>query len=379
MKRPAKLLSIFGILLAMLTSCHQKEKPPLPPPEVTAFQVQAQTIPADFDFVGVAKSSHPVEIRSRVEGYLLSIDYTEGSMVDENTLLFKIDPRQFEASLQEAQGELERQEAILWRAQHSFERIEPLYVLNAASRRDLDNATAQVLSAEASVLAAKGNLINAQLNLSYTNITSPIKGLTSRAAYREGTLITPSINGLLTLVSVIDPIWVLFSVSDNALLQAQGQKANSQLIMPEKQNYKITLELADGSQFPHSGVINFAAPILDPQTGSLVVRGEFPNPEGKLLPGQFVHAKVSGAMRPNALFIPQQAVAQGQKGMYVFVIGADNKVTARTVEVGDWYKNYWIITKGLNEGDLVVADGINKIREGTQVKIIATSKPEPAK
>lgn len=364
-------------LAIFLFACHSappQSKPPIP---VTAFQVQPQTIPAEFEFVGVAKSSHPVEIRSRVEGYLWSIDYTEGGMVGEGDLLFQIDPRPFEASLQEAQGELARQEAIFWRAQQSLARIRPLYEQNAVSERDLDDAIAQVLAAEAEVIVAKGNLINAELNLSFTSIQSPVNGLTSRAVYREGTLINPNTNGLLAEVSVLDPIWVNFSISDNQLLLALGEKTQSQLILPKEQDYKVTLELSDGTEFPYTGWVSFASPTLDPQTGSIVVRAVFPNPEGRLLPGQFVRAKVLGALRPNAIFVPQASVFQGQKGMYVFVIDSQNKVSSRGVEVGEWYKNYWIIKQGLRKGDIVIADGVNKVQEGTIVKILSIAKPEP--
>jgi membrane fusion protein, multidrug efflux system len=373
-------ITLLGVLLLM-SSCHSDKGAKLgaPPIEVTGFHVEPLTIPADFEFVGVAKSSHPVEIRSRVEGYLVSIDYIEGSMVDENDQLFQIDPRQFEASVEEAQGELARQEAILWRAERSLERIKPLYEKNASSLRDLDNATAQVLSAQASVIMAEANLIQADLNLSYTQIIAPVRGLVGRALFREGTLITPSINGLLTLVSVIDPIWVYFSVSDNDRLQGWQERSNEELILPEQQKYSVALQLADGSQFPYKGRVNFTSPTLDPETGAMMVRADFPNPEGKILPGQFVRATVSGAFRPDALFVPQQSVFQGRNGMYVWVVNAEHKVNARSVEVGEWYQDYWIIKRGLNKGDLVVADGVNKVQEGSLVKILSTSSPSSEK
>lgn len=352
-------------------------QPPRPPVTVTAFKVEPQTIPADFEYVGVARSSHPVQIRARVEGYLWSIAYTEGSMVTENELLFQIDPREFEAKLEEAQGELARQEAILWRAQRSYERIKPLYEKNAASLRDLDDATAAVLAAEASVIIAKGNLYEAELNLSYTRITSPIKGWSGRAAFKEGTLITPSVNGLLTEVSVIDPIWVLFSISDNDILLGKGEKAKNELILPEQQEFTVTLELADGSIYPCPGKVNFASPTLDPLTGAMVVRATFPNSDGAILPGQFVRAVVSGAMRPGAIFVPQKSVFQGQNGMYVFVVGPDSKATARNVVPGAWYKDYWIIKQGLKAGDVVIADGVNKVQDGAEVRITNfTSAPQ---
>ncbi len=372
-----KSLSLILAVGVLVSGCYEKRPTATPPPaEVTAFRVTPKTIPADFSFVGVAKSSHPVEIRSRVEGYLWNIEYTEGSLVKEGAALFQIDPRPFEASLMEAQGELARQEAILWRAKRSLERIQPLYSQNAVSLRDLDDATAQVLAAEASVISAKANVIQAELNLSFTHITSPIEGLTGRAVFKEGTLITPTLNGLLTLVSVIDPIWVLFTISDNELLQAQNEESKTQLILPETENFTVKLNLADGSEFPHLGTVNFKSPTLDPETGSLVVRGTFPNPEKTLLPGQFVKATVMGAQRPGAIFIPKQAVSQGQKGAFVFCLDQNNKASIRYVDLGEWYKNYWIITGGLKTGDVVVVDGVNKIQEGSSVKITNFLFPE---
>lgn len=364
-------------LSLFLAGCGPQEKPSQPAPtDVTAFMIQQQTIPANFEFVGVAKSSHPVEIRSRVEGYLMSVDYLEGSQVEPGQLLFRIDPSQFIAQVEEAKGELEKQEAILWRAKQNLQRIQPLYEKNASSQRDLDNAIAQVLAAEANVISAKGNLEVAELNLSYTYITSPIKGMSSRALYYQGTLITPSVNGLLTEVSVLDPIWVYFSISDNEILQAQSLHKEEELILPKEPEYTVKLTLANGAEFPYEGKVNFSAPILDPKTGTLMVRAVFPNPQSTLRPGEFVRANVYGALRPNAIFVPKESVFQGRKGMYVFVIGSDNKVSARDVVVGAWYKDYWVIEKGLENGEVVVKDGVNKLQEGSEVRITKLYHPE---
>lgn len=363
----------FICCITFVLSACESEKKEAPPVDVTAFQVEQVTVPADFQFVGVAKSSHPVEIRSRVEGYLMSINYTEGSMVAAGQLLFRIDPSQFEASLEEAKAELARQEAILWRAKRSLERLEPLYEQKAASQRDRDNALAQVLAAEASVLAAQANVTQAKLNLSYTYITSPIKGMTARAKHREGALIMPASDNLLTLVSVIDPIWVDFSISDDQLLQARAQEKSKTLILPEEQDFTVTLKLADDTLFPRKGKVNFASPTLDPETGALIVRAQFDNPEGIVLPGQFVDAVVSGAQWNEVIIVPQAAVSQGRKGMFVFVVDKDNKVSRRIVEVGPWYKNYWIIQQGLEPGDMVVVEGTNKIEEGSTVKVTSTA------
>lgn len=368
------------VLVFLVTACQPRGGlPPRPPAAVTAFVVEPQTIPATFSFVGVAKSSHPVEIYARVEGYLWSIDYVEGSAVKKDQQLFQLDPRTYEASVAQALGALARQEAVLWRAKRSLERIEPLFAKNAVSQRDLDDATADVLTAEANVIAAKAELVQAELNLSYTKVTSPIDGLSARSVYKEGTLITPNVNGLLTEISVVDPIWVLFSISDNELLQGQNEKARKELILPSQQEYTVSLELSDGSIFPETGKVNFSSPTLDPDTGALVVRSTFPNPQKLILPGQFVKAYVSGAIRPNAIFVPQSSVFQGQNGMSVFVIGKNNTATMRNVEVGEWYENYWIIKKGLFPGDVVVVDGVNKVTEGATVNVTSTSTVPPPK
>ena len=361
-----------------LLGCSLNDRPVrggVTPPVVTAFEVTPKNIPAIFEFVGVAKSSHTVEIRARVEGYLWSIDYEEGSPVKEDSLLFQIDPRPFEASLSASKGGLAREEAILWRAKRSLERMTSLFSKNAVSQRDLDNATASVLMGEANVASAKANLTQAELNLSYTKVTSPIDGLSSRAIYREGTLITPNVNGLLAIVSVVDPIWVVFSVSDNELLQGRGESANHTLILPEQQEYTVELELADGTMFPHKGKVNFTSPTLNPDTGSVTVRAAFSNPEKSVLPGQFVRAYVSGASRPNAIIVPQEAVNQGEDGPYVFVIGKGGKISIREVKLGPWYKDYWIIQKGLSAGEKIVAEGTNKVVEGMVVSIESVQTP----
>jgi membrane fusion protein (multidrug efflux system) len=354
-------LSFFCLLLLCPIGCQKKQENTSSVIEVDAFQIEAQTIPADFEFVGVCKSSHPVQIRARVEGYLMSIDYLEGSVVEEGQLLFRIDPQPFEAKLAEAEGALARQEAVLWRAKRELERIEPLYKENAASRRDLDNSIAQVLTAEASVISAKANVYDAKLNLGYTRLTSPIHGLAGKAQYREGSLIKSTAN---------------VALSENEFLQGRASKSDEQLILPEEGEYTVELTLADGTKFPYKGKVSFASPTFDQLTGTLSIRAVFPNPEEQLLPGQFVQARVSGSYRPNAIFVPQTAVAQGQKGMYVFVIDKNNTASMQQVEVGPWYQNYWVIKKGLMPGEIVVSEGTNKLNPGSKVSIHTLSSPQ---
>lgn len=359
------ILGIWG-----LESCKQQQNVQAPKPiGVTVLKVVPKTIPAIFEYVAVAQSSHLVEIRSRVEGYLDKIAYTEGGFVPAGTLLFQIDPRPFEAKLQVALSELAKQKAILWDATRAVERYTPLYEKHAASQRDLDNATAQKLAAEANVEAAKANVVYAKLNLSYTTITSPVDGLTDRAFWREGSLISPAgKEGLLTKVSVLDPIWVNFSIPESDLLNSRKNIIEKRIIFPKDMNMDVEAILSDGSLLPGVGKVDFANPSLIQETGSMNVRAVIANPDHLLRPGQFVTAKVSGAIRPDAIIVPQKSVQQGKKGMYVYVV-EESKAILRLVETGDWYKDYWIITSGLKAGDLVVTDGVNKVQNNTPVRI----------
>lgn len=345
-----------------LTGC-KKQQPPFEhkPISVTALTVEPQTIPSIFEYIAVAQSSHQVEIRARIEGYLQKMAYQEGQLVKADELLFVIDPKQYEAALQQAKGSLAEQEANLWEAQRSVERLKPLYEQNAASRRDLDNALAAEERTKASVEIAKGQLIQAELNLSYTTVLSPVTGLASKSNYREGALISPGPTGLLTTISVIDPIWVNFNVSEGDILKYSKEVKKGTIKPPDNGDFKVEVLLADGSTFESIGKIDFAEPTLDQSTGTMSVRAIFDNSEEILRPGQFVRVRLSGAVRPNAIVVPQKSVMQGKKGLFVYVIDKNNNATARSVDAGEWYKDYWIINSGLSVGDKVIVDGTNKV------------------
>ncbi len=339
--------------------------------EVTTVTVKNETLPADFEYFGFAESSHPVEIRARVEGYLNKILYKEGRDVKQGDNLFEIDPLPFQAAVNNALGDLKAQEAILWEAAVTVDRLRPLYEKKAASQRDLDNAIATKLAAEASVESAQARLKSAQLNLGYTVIRSPVTGLSTLSNYREGALIIPQ-SGLLTTISVINPIWIKFNVSGNDLQRLAAQSKEGRIVLPKNQHFEVELTLADGSIFPYKGKVDFAAPTLDPATGTLVFRATLSNPDdlglSQLKPGEFVRVKLSGAEWRSAIAIPQTAVQQGQNGMYVFVINKEGQAETRSVEVGEWYKDRWLILGGLQPGDEVIVEGVNKVVAGQKVK-----------
>jgi membrane fusion protein (multidrug efflux system) len=365
------LFLVFTAII--LTACGGNDNPNFhQAPEVVTQKIVPQTIPIAFENVGVIQSSHPVEIRSRITGYLQKIAYVEGQTVKEGDLLFKIDPRQFEAALESRNAELAKQEAILWEAKRSVERLEPLYNQKAASLRDLDNAKAKKLAAEADVEAAKAHVKEATLDLGYTEIRSPIAGLTSKASFYEGALISAGQPTPLATISLIDPIWVDFSVSEGRILKTQREIAQKRLIFPKDDNFEVEVILADDTIFKEKGKLNFASPTYQQNTGTLQLRGVIPNPDSILRPGQFVRAKLSGAMRPDAIIIPQKAVIQSQKGPFVFIVNQEKKAEIRYIEPGEWYGDQWIVESGLQAGEEIIVDGVNKIQPGTPVRVKAS-------
>ena len=368
---PRLMARPYGFLFALLLfGCHKAAAPAPAPVPVTAVRIQPQTIPCNFEYIGVGESSHIVQIRARVEGYLESIDYTEGGMVHQGDLMFVLDQRPFIAVVESMKGALDRQKAVLWNAQQTKGRMVPLYAKNAVSLRDLDNAIAEELSAEANVQSATADLYKSELNLGFASISAPVTGLASQAKYREGALISPGPGdeNLLTTLYVVDPIWVNFSVSDEDLLKARRDVAAGRLIWPKNHAFHIEAILSDGTVVPAEGTIDFTNPALQQSTGTMLIRAVLPNPSLLIYPGQFVRVVVKGAIRPNAILVPQTAVMQGQNGTFVYVV-VDGKAQVRAVTAGDWYLNYWIIVDGLKTGDIVIAQGVNKVHNGSSVAI----------
>ncbi len=358
-------------LLLFLVSCHKSIPPPPsnPPMEVDIYVVEPQSIPMDFSLIAVIQSSHQVQIRSGVEGTLTHIAYTEGSFVKAGDLLFQIDPRRFEDALKVAQANLEKAEAILTQAQLTVDRIQPLYADKAASKKDLDDAMAQLLTSQSSLNIYKASLDAAQLDLNDTSITSPISGVTSSSSFQEGTLINPNTNTTLTTVSVLDPIWAILNISEDFFLTAAAKVTKKEWFIPHNSNFTVTLTFNNGEIFPHQGTVSFISPIFNQSTGTLMTRAVFSNPNNTLKPGQFVNAQVSGAMQLNAIIVPQEAIQQGAVGHYVYIVNEDKQAELRPVVVGDWYKEYWIIQSGLEKGDRVITTGINKLKNDTNVKM----------
>jgi membrane fusion protein (multidrug efflux system) len=372
-------LAVAGVVAILAAGCGKEQAPPAPGPlQVTAVTVTPQDTPVQFEFVAQTQSSREVEIRARVDGFLDKRLYKEGEMVRAGQPLFQMDRKPFEAALLSSEGQLEQQKARHEVAAANLARVRPLAARNAVSKKELDDAVGSEKSTMAAVLAAQGEVRTSRLNLGYTTINSPLKGLSSFAKKQEGSYLTVGDQGLLTTVSQVDPIWVNFSISENELLSYRDQQAKGRLKFPANNDFEVEVVLADGTVFPKRGHINFTAPSFSNETGTFLVRTELPNPNGQLRPGQFVRARVYGSSRPGAIRLPQRAVQQGAKGHYVWVIGNDGKAKQRVVDVGDWYGDDWFISQGLERGERVVVDGAGRVTPSAPLKIAAPAPAAPA-
>jgi membrane fusion protein (multidrug efflux system) len=360
--------------LAVLAAGCSKEAPPArrPPPPVSVVSVMPTTIPATQTFVAQTESSRQVDIVARVSGYLDKIAYQEGELVKNGQVLFQLDPKPFKAQLDAAKGEMFAQQARLKTAKATLGRVKPLAQQNALSQADLDRAQGEYDAASAAVYAARAKVTEATLNLGYTTIRSPVTGVASRSAQREGAYVNSLADSArLTYVAALDPIWVNFSVSQNLLSKMSNEVEKGRIVAPKDKAYEVELMLPDGAVYPERGRISFADPSFSQDTGSFLVRAVLPNSKRDLRPGMFVTAYVKGAVRPNAIVVPQLAVQQGSNGHLVYVVKQDGTAEVRPVIVGDYYgKADIVIVDGLHAGDRVVVEGVLKVVPGQPVRIV---------
>ncbi|BCG00409.1 hemolysin D [Paraburkholderia sp. PGU19] len=371
--RRSGLPLLLVVALALLGGCKKPAGPPaLGAPEVTVMTVTARDTPVDMEFTAQTQSSREVEIRARVDGFLDRRTYSEGEQVKAGQTLFQMDPKPFQALLQTAKGQLAQQQARLLVTQQNLARVKPLAAQQALSQKDLDDAIGNEKQAQAAVIAAQGQVETADLNLGYTTIRSPLNGLASYARQQDGSYLIANSTGLLTYVYQLDPMWVNFSVSQNEMLRFQDQIAAGKLVFPPNSEFVVAVELADGTEFPQHGKISFANPAFSTDTGTFLVRAVLANPKGTLRPGQFVRARISGAMRPNAILVPQRAVLQGARSHFVWVVDGESKAHQRVVEVGEWNGDNWFINDGLKAGERVVVDGAIRVAPDVPLKIVGT-------
>ncbi len=382
--RPRNFACFASALVAGMLGCGEKKPPPLPPPTVLVAPVVKEDVSVYTEFVGTVNGYVNVEIRARVAGFLATQDYKDGAYVKAGTLLFTIDPRQYQAQLAQSQGDLAQAQALLTRANITVQRYRPLAAKQAISQQDLDNAIAAQESAVGQVQAGKGAVEQAKLNLSYTSIYSPVDGIVGTAQVNIGSLVGQGVPTLLTTVSQVEPTKVIFNISEGEYLRYASRLSQLELQDTAQMNARLAdmrdggteglqLILANDKVYPYRGFIISVQRQVQTTTGTIQVEAVFPNPTALLRPGQY--ARVRGALPgegQNTLLIPQAAVSQLQGNFTVGVVTPENKVQIRKIDVGPLHGTQWAVTNGLSQGERVIVEGLQKVTDGSEVK------PEPA-
>jgi len=375
----------FAVAVAALVvaACAKKqEEPKAPPvPEVSVAEVIQRDVAVGGELTGTMKGFEDVEIRARVEGYLKTVDYKEGSEVKKGQLLFTIDDQPYRAKLAEAKGELARARSVLAKTDMDVKRFRPLAKERAISQSELDNAEAAQRSATAQVEAAKANVDQATLNAGYCRITAPLDGLAGRAQRKVGDLVGKGEPTLLTTVSSIDPIRVSVNIPEALYLKYANQipaEGTTEPPQPTPDRPGAELVLADGSVYPERGYIVLVDRAVDPQTGTLRADLAFKNPMKILRPGLYAKVRYRAENRAGALLVPQRAVSELQGQYSVAVVNAENKVESRTVKVGPRVGSLWILDEGVKPGDKVIVEGAAKVRDGMTVKATVVPAEAPA-
>jgi membrane fusion protein (multidrug efflux system) len=353
--------SIVTMTLALSVSlvaggCSQEKKAAAPPvPVVEVVSVIQKDVPIYNEWVGITDGSINAVIRPQVTGYLISQKYREGEQVKKGQVLFEIDPRTFQAALNQAKAQLSMQKARHDTTKANLARVKPLAAKNAVSQKDLDDAEGSELSARASVEAAQAAVDDAQLNLGFTKISSPVDGIAGIAKAQLGNLVSPNMQEELTSVSTLDPIKVYINVSEQEYLKAMGSDEKVDQ-MP------LQLILATGTVYPYEGRFALADRQVDASTGTLKIGTLFPNTNNLLRPGQYGRIRAMMKVKKGALLVPQRAVTEIQGKYMVAVVGPENKVDVRPVQVGERIGSDWIISEGLKPGESVIAEGNQKVR-----------------
>jgi len=375
------LLLVLGLIIgAVHPYKHALGSQPVVLPDVEVLQVQQADVPIIHEWIGTLDGLVNADVRAQVTGYLLKQGYQEGAVVKQGQLLFQIDPRPFQAALDQAQGQLAQANAMLANAQAvqrrtelDVERYTPLAKEQAASQQDLDNAVQNNLAAIASVETAKAQIKTSQaavetakINLDFTRLVTPIDGIAGQAQLQVGALVSPA-TGPVTSVSTLDPIKVYFTVGEPQYLAFRKRFPTEESTRADEKRLRLELVLADGSTYPHLGSFNFADRQVDVNTGTIRIAALFPNPNNILRPGGYAKVRVFVDVQHNALLVPQRAVSELQGGYQVAVVDGDNKVNIRSVTVGPQVDRRWVIASGLNAGDRVVAEGVQKVRTGVRV------------
>jgi membrane fusion protein (multidrug efflux system) len=361
---PLRLLAIAGALAVVLSGCSPANGSAAPtsgppPAQVAVQKLAASDVPASYEYVAQTAGSREVEVRARVSGILIKRNFAEGRAVKRDESLYSIDAAPFRAALQRANADVAAAEARHDQAARNLARLTPLWEAEAVSRRDYDDAVSAEAVTRADVQRARAVHAQAALDLNYTRVESPIAGVAGRSQVSEGTLVSgPQV--LLTTVTQTNPIKVRFGIADTDQMRWRQEVASGSLTLPKQNAFDVEVKLADGTVHPYKGKLAFSDTRVSRTTGTIEVEAEVPNPNGTLMPGQFVRARLLGAIHPQALRVPARAVLEGPQGKFVYV-AAGGKAVPKPVQVGEQSAEGWIINQGLAAGDEVIIDGMARI------------------
>lgn len=370
-KRAATALCVVAALVGIYIYLTREQKAAPELSTVITQKVTRENVGIYGEYVGRIRAQQFVEIRARVEGYLQKMMFNEGSTVDKGQLLFIIDQDLYRARLDKAKAQLKKDKAQALKAERDYERIQPLFEQNAASQLDLDNAIAAHESALAAVSMSEADLQQAELQLGYTTVQSPIAGQISERNVDLGTLVGPS-SGKSLLATVVKSDTVLVDFSMTALDYLKSKERNvviGQQDTTRSWQPSVTITLADGSEYPYRGLVDFADPKVDPETGTFSVRAEMANPNNILLPGQFTRVKMLLDVRENAVVVPTKAIIIEKGGANIFVMRRDSVVEKRFIEIGPEFQNNTVVERGLVAGEEIVTEGFHKLSSGVKVRV----------
>ena len=349
----------------IFSGCAKQAPPQLPPPIVQVGEIVATNMPVATEIIGQLDSPQNVDVRARVEAFVDKMLFTEGTEVKEGDPLFKLDDKPFQERLAAAKGLLAEAKAALNKYEKDVARLQPLAAKRAVPQQDLDNAVASVDVGKASVLSAQARVESATLDLGYCDVRAPITGLIGAKQVSIGDLVGKGQPTLLASISTLDPIWFYCNVSEVSYLKADSEARRTGKKVADM---PVTLLLANGSVHPDKGKFVFIDRAVDVKTGTLRLRAEFPNPAKLLRPGMFGRIRVDLGVRPDSILVPERAVAELQGKNFVWIIGSDAKASQRAIKVGETIGGNVLVVEGLKAGERIVVEGLQKVREGVQVK-----------
>ena len=375
MSAKAALVVLVSTLL-LTAGCAKKTPPPAAPApvEVGVLTIATQPVTLTRELPGRTSAFRVAEVRARVSGIVQKRLFTEGADVREGQTLYQIDAAPYQAALDSARAALARSEANAASVRLSEQRNKQLLEAKAVSQQDYDNALAALQAAEADIAAAKAAVQTAEINLGYTAVVSPVSGRIGRSQVTEGAYVQAASATLLATVQQLDPLYVDLAQSSTEVLRLRRALAEGKLQRTDSGEARVKLLLDDGRAYANEGTLQFSDVTVDPSTSSITVRAIFPNPQGELLPGMFVRARLAEGSAPDAILVPQFAVTRNAQGDAIaLVVGADNKAAQRLVQTPRAVGNQWLVSEGLAPGDRVIVDNLQRVRPGTLVK------PAPAK